>query len=428
MDDTRLSVDEEIEQLRAENAGLREQLEGGGRLQRPKSRWRWPLAVVLLLLGGIALAASTLVVWTGRTLLDADRYVETVTPLIDSPAIRSSLARRSTESIFGSLDLESRAREALPPRADFLAPSIASNLEAYAQKAAENILATPQARELWVNANRRSHERIMPALLGEAQSPYVDVSQGTVSLDVTEIVSRVKAGLGARGITITQQVPDNVAGGSFTLLESPRLANVQAALQFLRSATVWLPVLMLLVFGGAIAVAPDRRRAAFWLGIVAIGAMLALAVGLAFLRQTYVASGSRLVLDATAASVLFDTLFRFLRNAIRVVAALGLVVALAAALAGPSKVARQIRGTTTEGLGSISRGLNLGGFSEWVERHNRALNVLGVVVAAIVLLAVDTPTPGLIAGLALGVVVWLLVVEVLAHAHGGSPPTGQPTT
>lgn len=431
MDDERANTSEELQRLREENAALRDQLSARPHPQTAHGhgRWRWPLAVTFLVVGSLALAASVVAIWSGRTLIDTDRYVETVTPLIDSPAVRASVAQWTTDSIFESVDVEDRAREALPPRADFLAPSIATNLETYARTAAEDLLATPQAHDLWANANRRSHERIMPALLGEAQSPFVDVGEGTVSLDLSEIVAQVKSQLASRGITIVEQVPDDVAGESVTILQSEALADVQNGLQFLQGAMIWLPALALVAFIGSVAIAPDRRRATLWFGVATIVAMLVLAAGLALLRDYYVSSSDRLVLDATAASVMFDTLFRFMRDAIRVVAAVGLVVTVAAALAGPSRLAVEIRRATTDGAGSVSRlaGLDLGRFSMWVDRHRRALDVVGVVTAGLVLLAVSTPTPSLVLGLAVAVVVWLLVVEVLAHAHGDVRSTRQPT-
>lgn len=423
--DTAHADTDELQRLREENAALREQLGDSPRGEQAHGRWRWPVAVTLLIIGSVLLIASTVAVWSGRTIIDSDRYVETVTPLIDSPAIRSSIAERATDGIFESVDIEAQAREALPPRADFLAPSLATNLETYARTAAEDLLATPQARDLWVNANRRSHERIMPALLGEAQSPFVDVSEGTVSLDISGIVAEVKNRLASSGITIVEQIPDDALGSSMTVLQSQALADVQAGLRFLQGAMLWLPAITVITLLGAVVVSPDRRRASLWLGIGTILAMLVLAAGVAMLRQYYVASDERLVLDAAAASVLFDTLFRFLRNAIRVIAAIGLMVTVVAALAGPSRLAVEVRRTATDGAGSVSRlaGLDLGRFSVWVDRHRRSLDVVGVLTIGLVLLAVSTPTPALVLGLAIGFAVWILAVEVLARAHGQSTGT-----
>lgn len=425
MSSTSIARDDELDRLRKENAFLRAQLEDRSQSEvdgQPPGGWRWPVAVLLLVLGGLMLAGTVLAVWMGRTLTNTDRYVETVSPVIESPAVRESLAEGAVNGVFGSVDIEARAAEVLPPRADFLAPSIATNLQSYAQGVAEKFLATPQAQDLWVNANRRAHERILPALLGEDTSPYVDVAEGTVSVDISEIVAQVKSRLVDSGVTIAGQIPVDGAGSRYTLFQSTALAQVQAGLRFLRGAMIWLPLLTVAVLAGGIALAPDRRRAALWLGVVTIVSMIVLAAGLALLRDYYLGSADRLVLDTAAAAAVFDTMFRFLRNAIRVVAALGLTITIASAIAGPSRAARAIRRTATEGVGTVSKvaGLDLGRYSLWVERHRRALDVFGVVIAGVVLLATSTPSPMLVLGLALGVALWLLIIEILARAHGAS--------
>lgn len=436
MADIPITDAEELARLREENQALRarnEQLQSGagegvGEGARP-SRWRWPLAATLLVLSGLLLAGSVLAIWAARTVLDTDRYTETVTPLIDSPAVRDSVASTAVDRLFAAADVETRAREALPPRADFLAPSIATNLRSYSLGVAEDVLASDQARQLWVSANRRAHAAIVPALLGEGRSRYVDVDAGVVSIDVSQIVAQVKQRLVDRGVNVVERVPDDVAGGSYTLFQSDSLAQVQAGLRFLQGAAIVLPILTVLVIVAAIALAPDRLRAALWLGVVAVLSMVLLAIGVALLRDFYVGSVDRLVLNSAAAAALFDTLARFLRNALRVVAAIGVVVAIAAALAGSSRWATSLRRTTTEGIGSISQrsGLDLGGFSLWVDKHRRALDILAVVVVAAILLAVEVPSPGLVLGLAAAVVVWLLIVEFVARAHAGPGPyRGQP--
>jgi len=421
---------DELERLRQENAALRTQLEQPTGEPPHRARWRWPVAAILLVLSGILLVGSVLAVWAGRTILNNARYTETVTPLIDSSAVRSSVAVTAVDRLFAKVDVEATARQALPPKADFLAPSISDQLHTYSVSAAEKALATPQARKLWVEANRRAQARIVPALLGDAKSPYVDINSGTVSIDISQIVAQVKSTLASKGVNIVQNVPNDVAGSTYTLFQSKSLAQAQSALQALKSAAIVLPILTLILIVGAILLAPDRRRAALWLGIITIVSMLLLAGGLALLRNYYLGSVDRVVLNSSAAAVFFDTLVRFLRNSLRVVAAIGLVIAVAAAIAGPSRFATALRRSTTEGMGSISQstGLDLGGFSMWVDRHRRALDIVAVIIAAVVMFSVGTPSPGLVLGLAIAVVVWLLIVELLARAHPAPPPyRGQPT-
>lgn len=423
---------EELERLRSENEELRmrnaELANTPSAAEKTHGGWRWPTAIVLLVLGGLLLAAAVPAVWAASTVLNTDRYVETVAPLAQNPAIRDSVAVAAVDRLFAAVDVQAQLRSALPPKVAFAAPAIASQLHSFAITASEKALATNQFQTLWTEANRRAHQRIVPALLSgtAGANGNISIQSGTVSVDVSNIVAQVKQALVSRGLTFVSSVPDTIAGGTFVLFKSGQLAQIQTALRTLQTLSIAAPVLALLVLAGAMLAAPDRRRALLWLGVTAIVAMLALGVSLALLRNAYVSSPPAGILTSAAAAAFFDTMVRFLRNAIRTVAAVGLVLLIGAALAGPSTAAVRIRRSVTEGFSAL--GLNLGGFSEWVDRHHRGLDVTVVVIAAVVLLATNAPTPGLVLGVALAALVGILLVELLAHAHPG-PPTyhGQPS-
>lgn len=422
MADTEMQ-DQQLEELRSENARLKarnEQLEHGGAKQGP-GRWRWPTAIVLLVIGGLLLLAAVPAVWAGRTLLNTDRYTETVAPLASDPNIRSDVAVATVNGIFSRVDVQTQVRDALPPRAAFLAPQIASGLRSFSITAAERALATPQFQTLWTEANRRAHERIVPALLnGTSPSGAVGIQNGTVTLDLSQAVAQVKQALVSRGLTFVNSVPVT-ASGQITLLQSAQLAQAQTILRAVQVLAYALPIAALVFFVAAVFVAPDRRRALLWLGVTAIVAMLVLGIGLAIGRNAYVSSPPAGILSGAAATAFFDTLVRFLRNSIRTVAAVGLVFLIGAALAGPSTVAVRLRNAVTGGMSAL--GLDLGRPAVWTDRHQRALIAAIIVIAAVILFATNTPTPGLVIGLAIAVLVAILLVELVAHAHPTTGPT-----
>jgi hypothetical protein len=422
---------EELERLRSENAELRARnaklaQEPAGR--RP-GRWRWPVAIVLLVLGGVLLAAAVPALWAANTLLNTDRYTETVAPLAQDPSIRDSVAVTAVDRLFARANVQTQVRDALPPKAAFIAPQITDGLHSFSITTAEAALATPRFQTLWTEVNRQAHQRIVPALLsgtGQGGTGALSIEQGTVSVDITKIVAQVKQALVSRGLTIVQSIPDTVAGGTVVLFQSAQLGQLQTILRGLQTASIVLPILALLAFIGAVASAPDRRKALLWLGITAIVAMIALGVGLALIRNAYVASPPAGILDAAAATAFFDTIVRFLRDSIRAVAALGFVLLVGAAIAGPSSAAVRLRSAVSGGFSAL--GLDFGEPAVWVDRHRRGLDITIVVIAAAVLLFSNTPTAGLVLGVAVAVLIGFLLVELVAHAHGG-PPTfrGQPS-
>ena len=134
--------------------------------------------------------------------------------------------------------------------------------------------------------------------------------------------------------------------------------------------------------------------------------------------------------DAAAAA--FDILVRFLRNGIRIIAALGLIVALAAFLSGPSRPAVWIREGAKSLIGGAGRkadqaGWKPGPVGTWVAAHKVGLRVTGVAVAFLVLIIWSSPRPLTLLVLALLLLVYLAAIEFVgrsAEVADGTPTRG----
>jgi len=82
--------------------------------------------------------------------------------------------------------------------------------------------------------------------------------------------------------------------------------------------------------------------------------MLPLAAGLLIFRGVYLNSVPASVLPADAAAALFDTFVRFIKEGLRRILVLGLIVAGGAFLVGPSVTAVKTRAAFGSGLGRSS--------------------------------------------------------------------------
>jgi len=124
--------------------------------------------------------------------------------------------------------------------------------------------------------------------------------------------------------------------------------------------------------------------------------------------------------------VAFDTIVRYIRQGLRVLLVLGLVVALAAFLTGPSITAVRTRAGFVSAFAFVRgtgerAGITTGPVGIWVYGHRLALRVAAVVGAALIFVFWTDPT---------GLVV-LLIAVVLAIVLGlieliGRPPREQP--
>lgn len=118
------ALDEDRQELlrqREELALLHSELDTRGRRQRRITLLRKIVAAVLVAIAALGVTLSVIGVWAGRTTLDTDRWVETVAPLSQDPAVQAAVSTYMTDQFFATLNVEQRVQEALPPRSAFLA-------------------------------------------------------------------------------------------------------------------------------------------------------------------------------------------------------------------------------------------------------------------------------------------------------------------
>ena len=147
------------------------------------------------------------------------------------------------------------------------------------------------------------------------------------------------------------------------------------------------------------------------------------------MRTLYVETTPAGILTAESAGNVFDTLIRFLRTGLRAVAVLGLLVALAAFLTGPSPAAVSTRSGLARGIGSArgsaeSRGWNTGPVGVWVFAHKKVLRIAVFIAAGLTLMFWTRPSAAVVITVALLVVVALVRHRVLEQPDdAGRGPT-----
>ena len=108
-------------------------------------------------------AASVIAIWTRATVLNTDRYVDTMAPIARSPAVQKAVADKLYTRITGAIDFDALARDVLPERADVLAPAIEVGADTAIRQGLDRLVASDRFTELWDKANRRSHETVVGA-------------------------------------------------------------------------------------------------------------------------------------------------------------------------------------------------------------------------------------------------------------------------
>lgn len=407
----------EMEALRRENDGLKHRASAG---PPETGRWRKPIAILLVLIGCFLAAVSVPAVWLNRTVMDTDAWVQTVGPLAEDPAIQSAVANTATNELFKRVNVEKLAKDALPPQAEFLAGPLAAQVKTFARSQADNLVRSPAFSRLWIDVNRKAHSAVIAILTG-TQGKYLAVANGKVTLDLSPIVNDIKVRLDKAGLGAVTGAIGNV-GGTFTLFESPALAQAGQTLKLMNNLALWLPLLTLALLAGAVAIAKDRRRIVLWVGVGLVIAMIVPLEGINLARYPYVTAIERLgTIPNNAALAVYDTVLAGLLAAQRTVLAFGLVLWIAAALAGPSRFATRLRTGVQGGLSGVGSEWDLGPFGGWVHDHKPTLRTAGLLVAVLLLLVWSSPGVAGVVWVAVAALVWVVLVEFF-----GREPATQP--
>ncbi|MET8011888.1 hypothetical protein ABZU86_28230 [Streptomyces sp. NPDC005271] len=398
---------------------------------------RSAVSALLILLGCLLVPVSVLTVWVHDSLLDTERYVATVAPLAKDPAVQDA----AVDHVGQAVDIRRNSREITADIADWLrahglpaeaadtieglAPQLDAALDQAVRRVARHIVHSDQFTAVWTGANRAAHTAVVDALTGKGGGP-VRVEGDTVTLNVGVAVKKVKRQLVDAGFPSASGIPD--IEQRLVLFHSHRLDTIRRGVRLLDLAGNWMPALTVTLGGTGVLLARRRRRALARAALGTAVASLALALTLAVGRRYYLDHVPPSVLSRAAASVIFDTVTRFLRVTVATVLVLGVVVALGAYLTGPGRLPRAVRGGAERAAESAAswgaaRGMRTGRAGTWTADHRRGLTTTALLVPAGVFALWNHPTVLTVLFLVLILLAALAVIALLAAtgragAHG----------
>ena len=425
-----LSPDEraELERLREETAKLQGQ--GAGAPRRRRFSWRTPVSIVLIVLGCILGPVAVLGVWAGTEVSDTGRWVATVEPLIHDPAIQNVLTDKITAQITSQLNLTGTIDQASTQLNDrgltrissllnTFGPQIASAVTGFIHSTVHRIISGPRAAKIWVQANTVAHQAVVKVLSGQGNGA-ISTSNGQIVLNIGPFITVVKQDLIDHGFALASNIPP--ISPTVALFQANDLGKAQAGYRLITTLKIVLPILALALLAAGVWVARGRRRALIGAALGLAGSMLVLAIGLLIARSIYLNSVPPSVLPGDAAAAAFDAMVYFIRVGLRVVLAVGLVIAIGAFITGPSRAAIQTRSALKSWLGWIRnfgerRGVSTGPVGEWTFAHRRGLRIGAVALFALIFVFWGHPTLVVVIVL---VVVLLLVLGLIELI--GRPP------
>ena len=420
----------ELEQLRAQVSHLQDELTRTRRQARTRRLgWRGPVAVLLIVVGCIMAPISVLSVWTANQVSNSDRYVANVAPLINEPAVQRALIDKISAAVSSQVDakgvasraatqLSSRGLTRLSALLSNFSGSIAGAVDGFIYSTVAKAVSGPAMASLWVRGNRAAHTQLVNALAGHNSA--LSVSNDKVVLSLGPLINKVKARLSARGLTLVDSLPP--INPTFPLFSAKYLVKAQSLYRALTTLKWVLPLLTLALLAAGVYVARRHRRALVGSGLGLAASMLVLGAALAIVRAVYLSKVPGSVLPADAAAVVFDTFVRFIRQGLRVLLVLGLVVALAGFFTGPSVTAVKTRQAFRSAFAAIRgsgecAGLSTGHSGEWVYAHRMPLRIGALAIPVLIFIFWTNPTGLVVLIIAIILALLLGLVELV-----GRPP------
>ncbi len=391
--------------------------------RRRHGGWRWTGAVVLLLIAALLITLSVVARYARDEIINTDEYVATVTPLASDPAVQNAVANRVSNEVIQKLDVPKLIHDLADatgrPNAGAIASAIAGPVndavEGFVHKTVLKFVQSPEFAKLWVSANTKAHTQLSAVLTGEG-TEVVKTQGDQIIVEVGPIVEQVKQELIDSGLSVASKIPSVSVQVPVMTVED--LPAIQSYVNLLDNLATWLPIVALVLLALGIWLAPLHRRAAL-IGVVLVAVMMIIMlVALSVLRDTYANQVANKGLNEPAALALYDTLLRFLVQAVEAILVVSIVAAVWLWLAGPGRVGTFLRRWGHRGEAWIADRINrtrlrFGPVPRFTARYGGWIVAAAGIVAAYGLL--QSPTIATAVWLSIGVLVVMFIVGILAR-------------
>lgn len=296
---------------------------------------------IVLVLATVLMVVSVLGVWVKTQALDTDEWVRMSSDLLDEPEVQESLAAYLVDQLYDSIDVSTDVGERLPESLEGIAPTLVAALRGPITDGVERLVASDAFASAWANINRTAHSTLV-AILRDETRPGISTADGTVTLELRELLIVVGDALGFSGDRL-DALPDDA--GSIVIFESDELDAVQQGVKVVDFLSWFLFVLVLALYALSVALARERWLAALrWVGVaIAVGGVVILllrAIAVDRIVEAVVQDPANMPLaDVVAANVTL-----LIRQMAWSAVVWGVVIALFTWLLGGHRVAVRFRG------------------------------------------------------------------------------------
>ncbi len=390
----------ENEKLKAEIAMLKKQ---NTRTEK-QFNWRGLTKWSSISLAGAIFIVASIVFYIGMTLTNTDRFMNVAGPLAAQPAVQEAVADKTTDALFEKVDVESLSAEVLPDKVDFLAPTVATQIENFVRNETLAIISSDTFQETWNTSVRKAHERLITGLENYE-------GDGTINLNEVFVAVTQRLEGGKLGFLAGKELPAKV--GSITVIQAdwlPVAHNFVSNFQTFRVATIGLFIILLAL---AVWISHNRRKTIMQLASMIASLSIVMLISLRVARNIFLDQVDPIYLQA--ATEIWSVFTRPFAIQLITTIVVALAVLLVAWLGNNSKTAVGLRrrieslfsGKLHESIFSHENSLTL-----WTGKYEKQLLTIIGIGFILSLLIIDLTLGSLLIAGIIAALIALVIVTV----------------
>ncbi len=325
---------------------------------RDRVRPRTIFSIIVFVLATILTPLSVAGHWAHSTIVDAERYIETIGPIGASPEVQTAFTEVVTDAIVEQVNTESLVGDflggILPGNeiTDRLAGPIATGINGLIGTAVDTFVTSDAFTRAWLELNKAAQKGFI-ALLQEEPSGPIELQGDDVVLNLDSVITLAQEKLVESGISFAANITVPPTDKQFVLMSVPALAQARTFYAFSAPILSWVMVLIAAMFILAILLARRRARTTVAAGIAVMGSAFGLYAA-TVLGEGAVTNQFEGSIFEGAAIVVYQTFLAYLVSGLQALMALGIILVLGGWLAGRTNSAHYVRGHFTRGLNEIA--------------------------------------------------------------------------
>jgi hypothetical protein len=302
------------------------------------SRRRRVVVWVLIAAATLLAFASALTVWVHRQALDTNAVTKASTQMLENDQVRGALSTYLVDQVYNNVNVSQTLSARLPKQLQPLAAPLAGGLRQLSVQAADQMLQRPRVQQLFAKAVHDAHAAFIRIINGNAKS--LASSGGIVYLDLKPLLAQLADQIGI-GKRLVAKLPPSA--GRIEVMKQSQLDAIQTGAKVIKALTIFLAIVVFGLYALAVYLARGFRRPTLrnvGVAFVIVGVVLLVVRRVAGNMLVDSLSSGNIQQPARnvwliASSLLSDLAWAFVGY--------GLLVALAAVLAGPTRPALWVR-------------------------------------------------------------------------------------